>query len=287
MSAHPIVLNSSNYNPNYSTPTYELSFPSEINASGQTDYDIAIQSVSVFNNSFNISANQNNNTFSISWLGTTYNGTIPDGYYSVSDLNYTIQNFCIANNLYLINTSNNKNSYYVEVLANSIYYKLQLNTFLIPTSTQAAALSLVKPAGATWSFPTTATTPTLTFGAKLGQYFGLPAGTYPATPQTTQNTTYSTITPIVQTVNSYIFTCNIINSPYSKPNNYFFSLPINTPYGSQINYTNSQMCWIPINKGIYKTLQIQILDQNFNYIKWNDNEIVLTLLVRERPKNIM
>ena len=287
MATHSIVLNSKNYvNDNSTaTPTYDVNFPSEINASGQIEYEIAIQSVSVFNNSFNISANQSNNTFSISWLGTTYNGTIPDGYYSVVDLNYFFQSFCIANNLYLVNTTTNTNMYYVEVLTNSILYKLQLNMYLIPTTAQAGTLGLTKPTGAAWSFPTTATTPTLTIGANLNQYFGLSAGTYPATPQTTKYTTYSTQTPIVQTINSYIFTCNFINSPYSIPNNYFFSLPINTPYGSQINFNNSQMSWLTISKGVFKTLRIQILDQNYNYIKWNDNEAVITLLIRQKPKN--
>jgi hypothetical protein len=52
---------------------------------------VSIVSCSIYNNTFNISSSYGNNTITISWLGTNYAYTFPDGYYSVSDLNSYVQ----------------------------------------------------------------------------------------------------------------------------------------------------------------------------------------------------
>ena len=63
----------------------------------------------MYNRTFNITSDRGNNVILFVWnIGgtTTYTWTIPDGYYSVSDLNYYVQNQCISNNLYCISGTN-------------------------------------------------------------------------------------------------------------------------------------------------------------------------------------
>ena len=70
---------------------------------------IRLASLSMYNSTFNITAQRGNNIISFIWnVGTavTYTWTIADGYYSVADLNYFIQNQCIQNNLYAISGTN-------------------------------------------------------------------------------------------------------------------------------------------------------------------------------------
>jgi len=60
--------------------------------------------------------------------------TIPDGIYEVPDVNAYLQQFCIENNMYLL-TDGGEYIYFVQVQANVPKYKLQFNSFTLPTST--------------------------------------------------------------------------------------------------------------------------------------------------------
>ena len=67
---------------------------------------IGVSSIALYNSTFNITSSRANNTFTISWNAnttTTFNITIPDGYYSVENLNFFLQQQCILNNLYVTN----------------------------------------------------------------------------------------------------------------------------------------------------------------------------------------
>ena len=95
----------------------------------------------MYNNTLNITEERGNNLISFIWsVGspTTYTWTIPDGYYSVNDLNYYIQNQCISNTLYCISGTNFV--YFLELETNPVRYSIQLSSFPIPTATNATAL---------------------------------------------------------------------------------------------------------------------------------------------------
>ena len=62
---------------------------------------IGLSGISIFNSTFNVEKVRGNNTVFLTWLGTVYTIVFEDGYYSISDLNFRIQQFCILNNLYL------------------------------------------------------------------------------------------------------------------------------------------------------------------------------------------
>lgn len=89
-----IVINSSNYI-HGSENKFIYNFP-------QTSYfpigsGIGVSNIAIYNSIQNINSKRGNNIITLNWLGTDYVFLIPDGYYSVSDINYFLQNQCILN----------------------------------------------------------------------------------------------------------------------------------------------------------------------------------------------
>ena len=85
-----IVINSSHFIAgNKGTFVYNL--PSSWTSDGSAG--VALASLTMYNCIFNITSDRGNNVISFIWNVTTlitYTWTIPDGYYSVSNLNYYI-----------------------------------------------------------------------------------------------------------------------------------------------------------------------------------------------------
>ena len=70
---------------------------------------------------------------------------------------------------------------FFEMVLNSVQYSTQLNSYYLPTSSDATTLGYTKPSAATWSFPATNQTPQITFNSTFGNLIGFNAQTYPAT----------------------------------------------------------------------------------------------------------
>ena len=243
---------------------------------------VGLVSLSVYNSTFNVTASRGNNTVTFVWpsatpVTTTF--TIPDGYYSASDLNSFLQSQMYSNNYYVTSNNGTNVIYFYEIVQNSVRYSIQLNSYYVPTSANATTLGYSQPSGATWAYPASNKTPQLTFGTAFGSLIGMTAQTYPATVQSTNQSQMSTITPIISPVNSYILTCNLINSKYSIPSNVFFSLPLNGSLGQLISYVAPSVVYSDIAPNTYNSIVIQFYDQNFNKLELKDNEIVLTLAI--------
>ena len=273
-----LVINSSNYIIG-SNNKFVYRFPNT--QTFEVGSSIGLSSISIYNSTFNIEKNRGNNVIQIIWLGTTYTIIIDDGYYNVSDLNFKIQQFCILNNLYLLSNSGSNIIYFVELVMNSVRYSVQLNLYAIPTEAQSLVLGYSK-VGSTWNFPLVATTPQLnilsqTFGNLIGLNFGM----YPVTPQTTTQSYLSTTTPIISPVNSYIMTCNLLNSKYSIPNTTFFSLPLSGSLGTLITSNVSSIVYNMINPQSYNEIVITFFDQYFNALVLHDFDCTITLAIKE------
>ena len=273
-----LVINSSNYIIG-SNNKFVYRFPNT--QTFEVGSSIGLSSISIYNSTFNIEKNRGNNVIQIIWLGTTYTIIIDDGYYNVSDLNFKIQQFCILNNLYLLSNSGSNIIYFVELVMNSVRYSVQLNLYAIPTEAQSLVLGYSK-VGSTWNFPLVATTPQLnilsqTFGNLIGLNFGM----YPVTPQTTTQSYLSTTTPIISPVNSYIMTCNLLNSKYSIPNTTFFSLPLSGSLGTLITSNVSSIVYNMINPQSYNEIVITFFDQYFNALILHDFDCTITLAIKE------
>jgi len=276
-----IILNSSNYVAG-SGNKYTYVLPSS------TKFDekakIGVASIAVYNSTFNVTSARGNNTISLVWNAATpqtYTFTIPDGYYSLNDLNYFIQQQCILNNLYVTNSSS-QNVYFVEIVANNSRYAAQINTYFLPTAATATSLGYTKPSGASWSYPATAACPQITITAAFGLLIGFGAGSYPSTATVSTNQNFvSTSTPNINPIDSYILTCSLLNSPYSIPSDVFFSLPLNGGLGSLITVNPSQIVFNSIAPNYYKEITIRLFDQLFNPLPLQDKELVLTLAILE------
>jgi hypothetical protein len=273
-----IVINSSNYLQG-SGNKYIYSFP-------QTSYfaagsGIGVSNISIYNSIQNITQKRGNNVVTLSWLGTDYTFTFPNGYYSVSDINFFCQQQCILNGLYVTANSGADNVYFFELVINSIRYATSINFYVIPTDAQATSLGYTKPANATWSYPVSPTTPSLTFGQPFGNLIGQTFGRYPPILQSSNIQYLSTSTPVISPVDSLILTCNLVNSKYSVPNNILFSVAITTALGTIIQPSISSIVLNDILPQNFSTLEITIFDQLFNPVELLDKELTLTLVIQE------
>ena len=273
-----IVINSSNYLQN-SGNRFIYNFPQT--AAFSTGTGIGVAGIAVYNSFQNINIARNNNTLVLNWLGTNYTFTIPPGYYSISDLNYFLQQQCVINGLYMTANNGSNNVYFAEIVINGVRYATSLNIYAIPTAAQATALGYSQPAYVTWAFPATAQTPTLTFGQQFGNLVGLTFGTYPPVAQATNIQYLSTTTPVISPINSLILCCNLVSSKYSIPNNVFYTIPISSSIGSLIQVNPSSVVYNGVIHQNFSTLEITIYDQQFNAVQMIDTEFTLTLALTE------
>ena len=273
-----IVINSSNYIQG-SGNRFVYRFP-------QTSYfgigsSIGVSNIAIYNSIQNITVKRGNNVIRLNWLGTDYNFLIPDGYYSVSDLNFYIQNQCIVNKLYVTASDNINNVYFIELAFNSIRYSTSLNLYAIPTESQASTLGYIKPVGALWNYPIQPVCPSLSFNQSFGNLIGQTFGTYPPTASSVNIQFLSTQTPKISPVDSLILTCNLVNSKYSIPSNVLFTVPISSSLGSLINVNISSLVFNDILAQNFSSLEITIFDQLFNPVILLDTEMTLTLVIQE------
>jgi hypothetical protein len=230
----------------------------------------------------NITVKRGNNVLTLNFLGIDYVFTLPDGYYSVSDINYYLQSQMVLNGLYMTANSGADNIYFVELVVNSVRYKTSLNFYAIPTSAQATASGYAQPSNSTRAFPATTQTPRLSFGQSFGNLIGLTFGTYPlASPQTTNIQILSTQTPVISPTDSLILTCNLMNSKYSIPSDVFFTLPLSSSVGSLIAFNNSTLVYNSISPQMYSTLEITFHDQLFLPVFILDRELTLQLSISD------
>jgi hypothetical protein len=273
----PIILNSTNVVSNGGfNNIYRYAFP----GSGSfRDAKVAISNIQIFYSWQNINSTYGNNTFSIivpTGAGTaTLSLTVPNGTYTVADLNSYIQSIFVANNYYLIDGGGNF-VYYLELVENASRYAIQLNTFPVPT---------VLPAGWTnpgWVLPVVGNTPQLVVPATAIQtLLGFTAGTYPSPAQATAYSTLSTSVPQLSPVSSVIVCCNLVNNQLSNPRSVLYSFsPGGTTYGNLIQSSAYQYSWVDIQDGTYSSVDITFFDQNFNALQILDTNLVIFLLVQ-------
>ena len=103
------------------------------------DMEAMVSSAQIPYSIFNITAAYNNNSFvlnfptgSTSTSYTQFTIILPDGFYTMSDFNNYIDQFCITNGLYLSNSSG-QNVYYINFSTNQNFYAVQLLLYTVPT----------------------------------------------------------------------------------------------------------------------------------------------------------
>lgn len=223
---------------------------------------------------------------------------IPDGYYTADTLNKYLQQVMIGNKIYLTDGVNAQTSlFYIEITQNVAYYSLQVNIHPLP-STLSSSQAL--PIGASWTLINDGTkyNPQLIINEGLQEWFGFSSTTsdiyttydinkflYIPKAVTTLNGVdlyyLSDQCPKINTINSLVLCCNLINSEYSIPSNVFFNIPLNASFGNMIviNPFDPSLC--NVRGGMEQNIEISFFDTSFNPVAIRDIDITLTLVIHK------
>ena len=276
-----LIVNSSNVtNLNNGNNTYQYNFIGGSMTIPENS-EISISSATIPYSWRNITAAYNNNSYRFYWpqtsgTYTTYTITMPDGFYSASDINTYFQNFCIANGLYLINGAG-QYVYYFSFNLNVNYYSIQLISTLVPTSLPA---NFVQPSN--WAgYPTTTMAPGIGITNNFSSIIGFNIGNYPATFISNANASYLSNTTVNATnVNSLTIRCSLCSNNVSVPSDILDSIPINSTYGSNIVYNPPYEKMVTLRKGTYSNFQLYLCDQNNNFVAALDSNLLITLRIK-------
>jgi hypothetical protein len=293
MSSYSILLNSAKFDGN-NKMIYRFPQPLEMK-----NKEVCLVNFSFYNCFFNISRALANNSITIKFPVFTsntvysmmdYTHVFSDGFYSIEDINASLQNFFINNNLYLYDAANQQNMYFVNFIQNSVSYAFQLDTYSVPTRTQADQMglsggcySLLNPTGSRQIHPQVVIP-----SAGLSRLLGFNVGTYPSVPIESisadlyPNSFLGTLAPQINSVNSILLRSNIINTSVSIPNDLMALVPLTASFGAVNQYSANIPVYSPIQNSSYTNLEVSFSDQNLNPLFFRDSEITLTLHIRDR-----
>jgi hypothetical protein len=204
---------------------------------------------------------------------------MPNGNYSVAELNTYLQNTMIANGHYLVNGSS-QNVYYLEWILNTTYYSVQLNAFPIPI---ALPVGWTNPAGIV--FPAVAETPQIQILStnNFKDIVGFNAGTFPSPVQSTNYSKLSDNAPQVSPVQSVVMECSLINNPYSTSSKLIYSWAVpNVSFGEVIQIQPPEFIFNEIQDGFYNSITVTFKDQNLRNMIIQDPQIVLLLTIKKK-----
>jgi hypothetical protein len=264
-----ITLNSSNVSTTQ-TNTFNYSFPS-----GSVNFKnsrVAVQSIIIPYSWLNVNGTVYNNAalqliFPVRISGSnttaTLNLTIPNGFYTVSQLNSYLQSQMIAAGYYLVN-GRSQNVYYLEIVANTQLNNAQLNCYVVPTILPG---SYSYGATGTWgaagvgSFSTAGNLVPqfVTLSNNFGSLIGFASNTtFPASnaSSTTVSTT-SSLVPQITPVQSIYVGCSLVRNIYANPTNIVCNIPLTSAYSTNILYNSQEFVWLPILNGNFPNFTVQ------------------------------
>jgi hypothetical protein len=273
--SYNLILNNTNVSPfNKNTFTYNFSDGAfQINNTSV----LCISDITIPYSWYNISNQLNNNTFNfIDWLGVSHEIVIPNGFYTVADINAYLDTYFLNNGMYLINDQDQA-VVYLYLYQNTTYYANQLLLYAVPTSLPAGWTL-----GDGWiGFPLVATTPILqVLDNNFQNYIGFTAGDYGG--GNVDQSFLSNIIPNSTTVNSIVVQCNLVKNDAGSggTSNILDTFPITATFGANINYTPPFEKFVKLNAGRYSSLSISFLDQNLNTLPMVDTNVTISLLLK-------
>ena len=287
--SYTLVLNSSNVVSGTNNNTYQYKFI--LGSLKLKNYEMAISSFVLPYSWFNVTQLYNNRTinflFPTGATTTALNINLPEGFYTVSDIQNYIYLQCINAGLYLIDSSGNY-VIYVNIYSNPTYYAntiiLSQVPTVLPTGYSYATSGTYSVAG---GLPTVAGTPSCSFGAtgSLATLLGFNAGQTLASAVSSFSTN-SPNTPIGSNVNGVIVRCSMINNPVIVPSDVLDAVSISgATFGANINYNPSFQKFVDVSDGNYNQMTITLVDQNLSTLIARDPNILLTLQFRPKQNN--
>lgn len=219
---------------------------------------IAVSSAQIPYSNFNIMSQYNNNKFQY-----THNSGSPgsfdvlfnDGFYTVDDMNYYLEQIMISNGHYLVN-GDGQNVYYLKISTNQNRYRIQLDCFVIPSTlptgwTNPASFNLTSYGGKCFNFNFIA-------GQKFQSLIGFNDGAYGA--NNLVNTSYlGQSVPSPALVNSYLITVPTLVNQSAININTTSAIYAKTPdvdFGNNIIMEPNAFVWIDVNPGNYSYIDV-------------------------------
>ena len=259
------------------------------------DHEMCVSSVVVPYSFFNITKSYGNNTFTIAFpvsgladLPPTpskyleYHFTLPDGYYSVTDIQNYIELKMIENGLYLIN-STKQNVYGLQLSYNFNYYAIQLIANLIPTTLETG-----------WTLPSNfpsqglpqlSLTPRLFLNkyGSIASVIGFVSDAYYPKTLFADISVLSTLPPNGATVNALVLRSDLVNNNITVPSDILDAVPLSgTTFGSNIIYEPKFERFVAIRDGTYSSMVLSFSDQNLGTIYANDPTVSIALIIRKK-----
>ena len=269
-----VTLNSSNFDPVRQLFSYKLIQPQAF-----LKKKVSLVYASIYKQWNNIASTYGNNSFTVKWIdGTIWNYIIPDGNYTIVQINEFIQWSLFQSGLYC-NDANNPSAVqtFLEVVINPTAYSAQINFYPLSNSTISTALGYSIPVGQTWAFPTTPIVPTITFNTAFGKLIGFTAGTY-GTGKTANYSINSNITPTIAIVNNLIINTNLINNEIANPNTIISAMDCDASFGNLLSNRPFQL-YSNIAANNFSEITIWFMDQNFNLLTIRDPSVSIQLSI--------
>lgn len=243
---------------------------------------LSLVTANCFNSTFNVREQYGNNRYSVKWIdGQTYNFVVPDGTYSIGDLNSFLESKYFESNLYVNITSTGKPNYFIKMQENPVSYACQLIVTYVPNSAEALTLGYSKPDGASWNFPSTSITPQLILIGNSQRFLGYSSSTFPPTPIQDDNfEILSDKAPKLSQVFNYNFNINIVNNKLGQVggNNLFFQIPVENSIGEMIKFSPNFKLELQC-VGKFDFIEIFLTDELFNKLLFKDKDISVTMLL--------
>jgi hypothetical protein len=286
-----LILNQSNIVANTGNSVFQYNFPN--GSIHLPDHYIAVQQISMYNSVYNISTTLGNNTFSYTWVdNTVVNVTIPNGNYTLPQINSYLQSIMYSKTHYLV--SGTSNVYFLEIVVNQPQYVYQINCYIL-SATLATTNSWSLPTGASWVLPTNTICPMITIpSTNIRTLLGFKEGTYPSTiisgtpPAQTQTPTISanvsfqsTTSPEINPQPSYLCLCSLVNNRYSIPNQLIYSVtPTGSTFGALYTIQVSDLAFNPIEAGTYNSFLFRFVDSLGNPVTFQDPNMLILLVIK-------
>jgi hypothetical protein len=248
---------------------------------------MALASLSLYNSTFNITQNYNNNKFNYVWVNNLiYSVVIPNGYYEVATINNYLHFVQEQNGHYLVSTATGQYVYFATLDINATAYAVQVTCFNMSTALYPDSLYTVGTSvnGTTaWSVPAASTVPQIQIlNNQFTAVIGYPAGNYPSEQNYVDSQSFlSAFAPQVSPLSSYTLACSLLNNDIAIPNSLLYSFSPSGVFGTLNNIMPTQLVFIKINPGCYNSFQVTFTDQNNARVYIEDPNIVVLLAISD------
>lgn len=291
-------------NTNNSTYRYYL----KQNTKFEKEDEIGLYSADIWFSWVNISKTlYNNASFQYQWFGATdvsplitYDIEIPDGYYSVADLQEFIVATMYGRKHYIYfksaTASSSTDYYYITLEENATAYAIQISCLAMPLPSSIVSSGengYQNPSiGQTGLYPEWVVPSELNSNRcpkviinstnNFGDLLGFSSGVYPPDEETLDTAILSDLVPQMTPVSSVLITCNLVDNVLSDPNNVIYSFSgTGLSYGSQIQLRPNFLQYYQIKPSMYNFIEIKFYDQDYTLMSLKDPDILITLAIKK------